>query len=78
MLVFTRKTGESLMIGDEIEVTILAVGRDQIKIGIEAPRQIPIHRREVYETITEQNLKASQSQIPSGDILSRLRRKGGS
>ncbi len=73
MLVFTRRAGESLMIGDEIEVTILSVGAEQVKVGIAAPRRIPVHRREVYEAILEQNRLASQSQIPSSEVLSRLR-----
>lgn len=51
MLVFTRKTGQSLMIGDDVEIKIVSVGNDQVRIGIEAPRRIPVHRREVYEAI---------------------------
>lgn len=73
MLVFTRRSGESLMIGDEIEVTILSVGSEQVKVGIAAPRRIPVHRREVYDSILEQNRLASRSQVPSTDFLSRLR-----
>ena len=75
MLVFTRKSGESLMIGDEIEIRILSVGSEQVKVGIEAPRRIPVHRREVFDAIVEQNLKASASEVPSGDLLRALKRK---
>lgn len=73
MLVFTRRSGESLMIGDEIEITILSVGGEQVKVGIAAPRRIPVHRREVYDALLEQNRLASQSQVPSSDLVSRLR-----
>ncbi|MEJ2078277.1 MAG: carbon storage regulator CsrA [Acidobacteriota bacterium] len=73
MLVFTRKSGESLMIGDDIEIRILSVGTEQVRVGISAPRQIPVHRREVYDAIVEQNLRASQSDAPTDDLLSRLR-----
>jgi carbon storage regulator len=73
MLVFTRKSGESLMIGDDIEIRILSVGTEQVRVGISAPRRIPVHRREVYDAIVEQNLRASKSETPSDDLLSRLR-----
>lgn len=61
------------MIGDEIEIKILSVGTEQVRVGISAPRRIPVHRREVYDAIVEQNLKASQSEAPSDDLLKRLR-----
>lgn len=48
MLVLTRKSGQSIIIGDDIEVTVLAVTRDKVRIGIEAPRAVPVLRREVY------------------------------
>ena len=51
MLVLTRKTNQSIMIGDEIEVSVLAVSRDKIRLGITAPREVPVYRREVYESI---------------------------
>jgi carbon storage regulator len=51
MLVLTRKTNQSIMIGDEIEVSVLAVSRDKIRLGITAPRDIPVYRREVYLSI---------------------------
>lgn len=73
MLVFTRKPGESLMIGDEIEIKILSVGSDQVKVGIAAPRHVPVHRREVYDTIVAQNLAASRSGVPSADLVARLK-----
>ena len=51
MLVLTRKTNQSIMIGDEIEVTVLAVSRDKIRLGIAAPREVPVFRKEVYLSI---------------------------
>jgi len=51
MLVLTRKTNQSIMIGDEIEVTVLAVARDKIRLGITAPREVPVFRKEVYLSI---------------------------
>jgi carbon storage regulator len=72
MLVFTRKKGESLIIANEIEVTILNVGTGNVKVGITAPRQISVHRHEVFEAIKRENLAASRSQIPKMDILKKL------
>jgi carbon storage regulator len=51
MLVLTRKTNQSIMIGDEIEVTVLAVSKDKIRLGITAPRDVPVFRKEVYLSI---------------------------
>jgi carbon storage regulator len=51
MLVLTRKTNQSIMIGDEIEVSVLAVSRDKIRLGITAPREVPVFRKEVYLSI---------------------------
>jgi carbon storage regulator len=72
MLVFTRKKDESLIIGNEIEVTILSVGSGSVKVGITAPRYISVHRQEVYEAIKRENVAASRSQIPSADVLKKL------
>jgi carbon storage regulator len=72
MLVFTRKKGESLVIGNEIEVTILTVGTGNVKVGITAPRHISVHRHEVFEAIKKENLAASQSQIPRAELLKKL------
>lgn len=60
MLALTRKKGESLVINNNIEVSILEVRGDQIKIGISAPKDVPIYRKEVYKQIQEEN-KASVS-----------------
>lgn len=60
MLVLTRKTNESIMIGDEIEVVVVAVHGEQIKLGINAPKHIAVHRREVYDAIQKENVEASK------------------
>ena len=55
MLALTRKKGESLMINNDTEITILEVRGDQVKIGIQAPKEVPIYRKEVYLQIQEEN-----------------------
>lgn len=63
MLVLTRKTNQSIMIGDDIEVSVLAVSRDKIRLGITAPRDVPVYRKEVYLSIKGKEL-ASQNEAP--------------
>jgi carbon storage regulator len=54
MLVLTRKVGEIIMIGDEVTVTILAVRGNHIRVGVDAPREIAVHRKEIYDRMAEQ------------------------
>jgi len=63
MLVLSRKKNESVMIGDNIEVKVIAIEGDQVRIGIEAPRDIQVYRREVYLAIQEENKLASKTKI---------------
>jgi carbon storage regulator len=58
VLVLTRKTNQSIMIGDEIEVSILSVAGDKVRVGIEAPREIPVFRKEVYANIDDERKDA--------------------
>jgi len=51
MLVLSRKLNQSIMVGDDVRVVVVAVDRDQVKLGIEAPREVPVHRTEIYEEI---------------------------
>lgn len=60
MLVLSRQRDESIMIGDNVVVTIVDVRGDRVRLGIEAPREISVHRREVYEAIQRENRQASQ------------------
>lgn len=58
MLVLTRKTAESIQIGDEISITVLEVRGNQVRLGIDAPREVPVHRREVYEALQARESEA--------------------
>lgn len=58
MLVLTRKKGQALMIGHDIELTIIDVQGDQVRVGIKAPRNVAVHRKEIYEEIRKENLSA--------------------
>lgn len=51
MLILTRKVGETIKIGDNIEVTVLGVKGNQVRVGVNAPREVPVHREEVYEKV---------------------------
>ncbi|MDD4287421.1 MAG: carbon storage regulator CsrA [Candidatus Peribacteraceae bacterium] len=60
MLVLSRQRDESIIIGDNIVVTIVDIRGDKVRLGIDAPGEIPVHRREVYEAIQRENLRASR------------------
>ena len=55
MLILTRRAGESIVIGDDVVITIVEAGRDHVRVGIDAPRSIAVHRQEVYAEITREN-----------------------
>lgn len=60
MLVLSRQKDESIMIGDDVEVTIVDVRGDKVRLGITAPKSIPVHRREVYEAIKREKAEAEK------------------
>lgn len=60
MLVLSRHRDECIMIGDDVTITVVDIRGDKVRLGIEAPKDIPVHRQEVYEAIKRENLKASQ------------------
>lgn len=72
MLVLTRKQNQSIQIGDDIEIKVLAVEGDQIKLGIDAPKSVDIHRKEVYLDIRNQNSEAASISL---DVLNLLENK---
>jgi len=61
MLVLTRKLGQSVVIGNNIKVTVVGIGKQQVKLGVEASRNVIVHREEVYKRIKEENKLASSS-----------------
>jgi len=63
MLILTRRVGETLMVGDEVTVTVLGVKGNQVRIGVNAPREVSVHREEIYERI-----KAEQQQDNIGNV----------
>ena len=72
MLVLTRKTNQSIMIGDEVEVSVLAVSRDKIRLGITAPREVPVFRKEVYLSIQEERVSANRAAAKPNDASTRF------
>ena len=61
MLVLARRLNESIMIGDDIEVVVIDIKGDQVKLGIKAPRKITVHRKEIYQEIKQENIAAISS-----------------
>lgn len=70
MLVLTRKIGESIMIGDQIEVKVISVEGDQVKLGIVAPKSVKVHRSEIFQAIQAQNM---ESLVSSVDVLNQFK-----
>ncbi|MDF2524809.1 MAG: hypothetical protein K0R31_2450 [Clostridiales bacterium] len=61
MLVLTRKKGQSIILGDDVEITIIDIQGDQVRLGVNAPKSVSIHRKEVYMEIQEENKKAADA-----------------
>ncbi len=78
MLVLSRQRDETIMIGDEIEITVVDIRGDKVRLGINAPRSIQVHRKEVYEAIRSENAQASNIQVDDLNIANEnLRKLGG-
>ena len=67
MLILTRRVGETLMIGDQVSVTVLGVKGNQVRIGVNAPRNVSVHREEIYERIRRENGDAVIHELPQSN-----------
>lgn len=65
MLVLSRQRDESIMIGDDVEITIVDVRGDKVRLGITAPKSIPVHRREIYDAIQREKAQKAEGQAPA-------------
>ncbi len=68
MLALARKVNESIIINDDIEVTILEIKGDQVKVGIKAPKSVPVYRKELYLQIQEANEEAVKTAVKTADL----------
>ena len=75
MLVLTRKINEAIRIGEDIEIKILSIDGEQIKLGIDAPKHIDIHRKEIYVAIQQENKQAADTPISFLENLTSFSRK---
>ena len=71
MLVLSRQRDETIMIGDDVEITVVDIRGDKVRIGINAPTRIAVHRKEVYDAIKAENLRAATISDSDMDIVSR-------
>ena len=69
MLILSRKKDESILIGSDIEVTVIAVQGDQVKLGINAPKKVDVYRKELFEEIQNENVEASEITLNLSDLL---------
>ena len=72
MLILTRRSGEKIVIGDDVTVTVLGVKGRQVLIGIEAPPEIPVHREEIYQKILKERAESPELQLLNPGHLARL------
>jgi carbon storage regulator len=72
VLVLSRKLNQAIVIGDDVRIVVVAVERDTVKLGIEAPRSIPVHRSEVYEEIQRANRGAAAGEGPPAGAKPRI------
>ena len=75
MLVVTRKLNEAIVIGDGIEIIVLRSGREGVRLGIKAPPHVPVHRREIYDTICAANASAASASAQIEGLVERLRQR---
>jgi carbon storage regulator len=77
VLVVTRRRNEAIVIADGIEIRVLRCGPDGVRLGITAPPDVPVHRREIYETIRAANASAADASSAAPPVIERLRRQIG-
>jgi carbon storage regulator len=65
MLVLSRQRDESIIIGDNIVITVVDIRGDKVRLGIDAPKEIPVHRQEVYDAIQRENMQAAPKEAPA-------------
>jgi carbon storage regulator len=75
VLVVTRKLNEAIVVGDGIEIIVLRSGREGVRLGIKAPPQVPVHRREIYDTIRAANASAAAANVQIEGLVERLRQR---
>lgn len=68
MLILTRKIGESLLIGDDVEITVLSIRGSQVKLGVKAPKEISVHREEIYQRIKALAEEAGSSAAENANL----------
>lgn len=76
MLVLTRKPNQSIIIGDDVEITIVDIQGDKVKLGVSAPRSIPVYRKEVYEAIQKENIEAARAKVTDLSSITKLYQPG--
>jgi carbon storage regulator len=76
MLILTRRVGESLKIGDEVSVTVLDIKGNQVRLGVDAPRDVPVHREEIFQRIAEEN-QATAAVTPATPVTRIVSKKAG-
>lgn len=72
MLILTRRVGETLMVGDEVTVTVLGVKGNQVRIGVNAPRDVAVHREEIYERIKREQAAGAPVTAELGEQVNQL------
>lgn len=75
MLVLTRKSGEGIRIGDDIRLVVVEIKDNQVKLGIEAPHELPVHREEIYLKIQEENIRAAGLPKEIAEALKGMKKK---
>ena len=78
MLVFTRRRNEAIIVADGIEIRVLRVSKDAVRLGVTAPADVPVHRQEVYDQIREENRRAAAPAVLPASLAHLVKQSGGS